>query len=104
MPRWVVSVLSAIRVNPKLFTGHTLLSVSPDKFSLLRLSVKEKRMERVCIEEVGVDPEHLCSCPWKRCKTLSWKLLIKIIIPLNKPYDILDPILRNYGFDHVVLV
>ena len=27
----------------------------------------------------------------------------KIIIPLDKPSDIFDLILRNYGYDHVVL-
>ena len=54
--------------EPESFHGSYSTGVSSDKFSILKLSLMEKRMERVCIEEVGVDPEHLCSCPWIRCR------------------------------------
>jgi hypothetical protein len=37
------------------------------EISMLQLLRRREVNERLCIEEVGVDPEPLCSCPWTRC-------------------------------------
>lgn len=46
---------------------------------------KKEVLGKESIEEVGVDHEHLYSCPWKQCKSFSRKLLKIIIILLYKP-------------------
>src|SRR4051812_40698649 len=58
-----------IWVNPETSTGCALLVLGQVKFQHDNLIEIEKLIERYCIEEVGVDPEPLCSCPWTRCST-----------------------------------
>ena len=53
--------------EPESFHGSYSSGVSPGKFSILKTFSKGEANGKVCIVEVGVDPEHLCSCPWKRC-------------------------------------
>src|ERR1041385_2453769 len=55
--------------EPRNFCGSHCTGVTPDKFPTLQLHRKREVNERICIEEVGVDPEPLCSCPWTRCRT-----------------------------------
>ena len=69
MPRRVELMLSLICVNPKISMGHTLLALRRIKISALQLCQKREVNERLCIEEVGVDLEPLCACPWTRCRT-----------------------------------
>ena len=58
-PLWVEHMPSLNRVNPKVFTSHTILVFLPDKFSALQLLRKREVNDRLGIEEVGVDLE-LC--------------------------------------------
>src|SRR4051812_865509 len=60
---------SIIGVNPETSTGHTLLVLRQIKFQHDNFFEIEKWIERCYIEEVRVDPEPLCSCPWIRCRT-----------------------------------
>ena len=60
---------SIICVNPGTSTGHTLLVLRQISFQQDNFIEIEKWIERYCIEEVGVDPEPLCSCPWIQCRT-----------------------------------
>ena len=64
MPRWVELMPSIIRVNPRVLMSLTLLVLR--QINPLHYIFFEKRgvNERLCIEEVGVDIEPLCSCPW----------------------------------------
>ena len=38
---------------------------------------KREVIKKVCIDEVGVDLEHLCSCLWKQCKSSLVSFLSK---------------------------
>jgi hypothetical protein len=59
--------------------------------------------ERLCIEEVGVDHEPLCSCPWTRCRP-SRKLLAKYL-SIGIIHSVsLNVIPCSYGFDHAILI
>ena len=69
MPRRVELMLSLICVNPKISMGRILLVLRRIKISTLQLRQKREVNERLCIEEVGVDLEPLCSCPWTRCRS-----------------------------------
>ena len=60
---------SIICVNPETSTGHTLLVLRQTMIQHNNFIEIEKWIERWYIEEVGVDPEPLCSCPWIQCRT-----------------------------------
>ena len=90
--------------EPESFHGSYSSGVSSDKFSILKLSLKEKRMERnalkkwestlsIYVHAHGNDVILIMEASHKNNYPL-----------VNKPSGILDPILCNYGSDHVVLV
>ena len=56
-PLWVEHMPSLNRVNPKVFTNHTLLVPRQIKFSTLQLHLTWEVNGRLYIEEVGVDLE-----------------------------------------------
>ena len=69
------------RVNPKVFTSHSLLVFYQDKISTLKLHRTREENERLCIGEVGVDLE-LYVHAHGHDVALIIKASLKLIIPL----------------------
>ena len=81
MPRWVEPTHSLICVNPKDFTGHTYLVLRQVKLSTTNVIFGERKViERLYIEEVGVDLE-LCVHAHGHDVDLIIKASLKLIIP-----------------------
>ena len=69
------------RVNPKVFTSHTILVFLPDNFLLYNFFEKREVNDRLGIEEVGVDLE-LCVHAHGNDVDLIMEASLKLIIPL----------------------
>jgi hypothetical protein len=74
------------------------------EISMLQLLRRREVNERLCIEEVGVDLDPLCSCPWTRCGAyhesfLQEYLIIWIILSVS-----INWIPCSYGPDHANLI
>ena len=85
MPLWVEAFSNPC--EPESFHESYSSGASPDKISAPQLLRKREVNERLCIAEVGVDLEHLFSCPRTRCGTyhesfLQEYLNIRIILPV----------------------
>ena len=97
MPQWVKPMPSLICVNPKDFAGHTYLVLHQVKISTINVIIKIREANgRLCIEEVGVDLEPLCSCPWTRCRSYHGSFSYN-----NYPLVINSSGIRGRGSDHV---
>ena len=55
--------------EPESFTGHTLLVFHQVNFQTQNVFKREVN-EKLCIGEIGVDLEPLCSCPWEQCNLI----------------------------------
>ena len=87
IPLWVESMPSLNPCELESYEGFTLLAFRQIKFQYYSFIKSQKQNERLCIVEVGVDPEPLCSCPRTRCGTyhesfLQGYLIIWIILPV----------------------
>ena len=102
MPRWVEPMPSLISVNPKDFAGHTYLVLHQVKLSTANVIIKIREANgRLCIEEVGVDLEPLCSCPWTRCRSIMEASYNNSYFPSIISSGIGELILCNCGPDHM---
>jgi len=86
--------------NPRVLTSLTLLVLR--QINPLHYIFFEKRgvNERLCIEEVGVDLEPLCSCPWTRCRTYRGSCSQKWLPLVISSSCIGGLIIHNRGSDH----
>ena len=95
--RWVRPMPSLICANPKDFTTHTYLVLHQVKLSTTDVIFKIREVNvRLCIEEVGVDLEPLCSCPWTRCRSHH-----KASLKLNYSLGISSSYIRDLCIDHL---
>ena len=80
-PLWVEHMPSLNRVNPKVFTSHTILVFLLDNFLLYNFFEKQEVNDRLGIEEVGVDLE-LCVHDHGHDVDLIMEASLKLITPL----------------------
>ena len=76
-PLWVEHMPSLNRVNPKVFTSHTLLVLHQIKFQHCNFIEREKWMKGYALEK-WESTLNLCSCPWTRCGTYHGSFLQNI--------------------------
>ena len=80
-PLRVEHMLSLDRVNPKVFTSHTLLVLRQIKFQHCNLIEREKWMKGYALEK-WESTLNFVFMPMDQMYIFSSKLLLKLIIPL----------------------
>ena len=80
-PLWVEHMPSLNRVNPKVFTSHTLLVLCQIKFQHCNLIAREKWMKGYALEK-WESTLNFVFMPMDPMYIFSSKLLLKLIIPL----------------------
>ena len=80
-PLWVEHMPSLNRVNPKVFTSHTLLVLRQIKFQHCNLIEREKWMKGYALEK-WESTLNFVFMPMDPMYIFSSKLLLKLIIPL----------------------